>query len=63
MCYACNLCNKCGRRDRIMAGLETFERMCPSCRKKTTLPVTHCPACGARLGPLPPAPPGQVKKK
>ena len=50
MCYCCDLCNRCGRADKMNAQLG--QRECPMCHKlETDNDVKKCSECGA---PLPP---------
>ena len=59
MCYACSLCNRCGRADEMKARFG--KRRCPSCNAIATDNAARtCARCGATLPPPFPDPPASV---
>ena len=61
MCYACTMCNRCGRANEMKA--RSGRRVCPSCGafifdKK----IRNCTICGEQLAPPFPDPPKIPKK-
>ncbi len=61
MCYACDMCNKCGRFDRMKGSLG--KRVCYSCGEEVlNNDATVCPNCGSPLPPPFPEPLPQAPK-